>query len=55
MEETRGWYFAFWHEVRKNPWADGLREAALAQRLKRWTALLTQVASRTCLHRDFSR
>jgi hypothetical protein len=46
--DMRGWYSAFWREVRRNPWADGLREAALAKRLKRWTALLTEVAARTC-------
>jgi len=46
--EMRTWYTAFWHQVRKNPWADGLREAALRGRLGEWTKLLTEVAARTC-------
>lgn len=42
------WYSKFWHEVRRNPWADGLKDAAINGKLKRWTELLTEVVAQTC-------
>jgi hypothetical protein len=44
----RDWYSVFWSEVRRNPWADGLRDAALSGRLRRWTELLTGVVAKSC-------
>ncbi len=46
--ELQDWYEEFRRQVRKNPWADGLREAALGGRLRPWTALLTEVVVRAC-------
>lgn len=46
--DLQGWYEAFRRQVRRNPWADGLREAARAGRLGQWTALLTEVVARAC-------
>ncbi len=42
------WYEAFRRQVRRNPWADGLREAALARSLGNWTTLLTEVVAKAC-------
>lgn len=41
--ELRQWYSAFWSQVRKYPWADGLKEAAISEKLKEWTDQLTKL------------
>uniref|UniRef100_A0A7C5VEN2 Uncharacterized protein n=1 Tax=Thermus caliditerrae TaxID=1330700 RepID=A0A7C5VEN2_9DEIN len=46
--DVQEWYEAFRRQVRRNPWADGLREAALTGTLGRWTALLTEVVAGAC-------
>lgn len=46
--DLQDWYEAFRRQVRRNPWADGLREAALAGTLEEWTELLTAVVAKTC-------
>lgn len=51
--DLQDWYEAFRRQVRRNPWADGLREAALERRLKPWTTLLTEVVARVCEERGF--
>jgi|UniRef100_A0A7C2B869 hypothetical protein len=46
--DLQDWFDAFRRQVRRNPWADGLREAALTGVLGRWTALLTDVVAKVC-------
>lgn len=46
--DLQDWFDAFRRQVRRNPWADGLREAALTGVLSRWTALLTDVVAKVC-------
>lgn len=46
--DLQDWYKEFMRQVRKTPWAEGLREAALAGTLGRWTKLLTEVVARAC-------
>lgn len=42
------WYQIFRRQVRQTRWADPLREAALAGRLRQWTTHLTDVVVATC-------
>lgn len=51
--KLKNWYDAFRKQLRRSPWADGLREAALAGQLKQWTGLLTKVVAKTCEEMGF--
>lgn len=46
--EMKRWYSDFWTQVRRSPYANELRDAAIAGRLRRWTELLTEVVAQTC-------